>query len=156
MQFHRLAAGVAALAMSAVAGAALAQDTSAPPVSGSVTLNAGFENDPYRISITPGGSINAQSAVSSQCRGYISNAADFELTYRAGNWPLIIEVESSVDTTLVVNGPNGEWYCDDDGGDVGTNPKIRFNNPQGGVYDIWVGTYGGGLASGTLIITEID
>jgi len=155
MTFTRLAAGVAALALSAVAGAAMAQDTSASPISGRVTLNAGFDPDPYRISVTPGGSIDAQSEVSSQCRGYISNAADFELTYRAGNWPLIIEVQSSADTTLVINGPNGEWYCDDDSGD-GSNPRIHFSNPQGGVYDIWVGTYGGGLASGTLLITELD
>jgi len=155
MKFTRLVAGVAALALSAVAGATMAQDTSASPVSGRVTLNAGFDPDPYRISVTPGGSIDAQSAVSSQCRGYISNAADFELTYRAGNWPLIIEVEASADTTLVINGPDGEWYCDDDSGE-GSNPRIRFSNPQGGVYDIWVGTYSGGLASGTLLITELD
>ena len=155
MKLTRLAAGVAALALAAVAGTAVAQDTSASPVSGSVTLNAGFDPDPYRVSVTPGGSIDAQSEVSSQCRGYISNAADFELTYRAGNWPLIIEVEASADTTLVINGPDGQWYCDDDSGD-GSNPRIRFGNPQGGVYDIWVGTYSGGLASGTLLITELD
>ena len=103
----------------------------------------------------PGGSIEAQSAVSSSCRGYISNAPDFELTYRAGNWPLILTVEASADTTLVVNGPDGQWYCDDDGGE-GTNPLIRFGNPQSGTYDIWIGTYSGGLSSGTLLITELD
>ncbi|MFN3352832.1 MAG: peptidase S1 [Brevundimonas sp.] len=154
MRIH-FAALAAISAIALAAGSAAAQDTGASPVSGSYTLNAGFEPDPYRISVTPGGSINAQDEVSSSCRGYISNAADVELTYRAGNWPLTIEVASNSDTTLVINGPDGRWYCDDDSGD-GSNPRVHFNNPQGGVYDIWVGTYGGGLASGTLIITELE
>lgn len=155
MPITRLAAGAAALALTAIAGAAVAQDYSLPAVSGGVTLNAGFDPDPYRVSVTPGGSIEAQYAVSSSCRGYISNAPDFELTYRAGNWPLIITVAASADTTLVINGPDGQWYCDDDSGE-GTNPLIRFGNPQSGTYDIWIGTYRGGLSSGTLLITEID
>jgi hypothetical protein len=155
MPIIRLAAGAAALALTAIAGVAAAQDYSLPAVSGSVTLNAGFTPDPYRVSVTPGGSIEAQSAVSSSCRGYISNAPDFELTYRAGDWPLILTVEASADTTLVVNGPDGQWYCDDDGGE-GMNPLIRFGNPQSGTYDIWIGTYSGGLSSGTLLITEVD
>ena len=155
MPIIRLAAGAAALALTAIAGVAAAQDYSLPAVSGGVTLNAGFDPDPYRVSVTPGGSIEAQSAVSSSCRGYISNAPDFELTYNAGTWPLIIKVEASADTTLVINGPNGEWYCDDDSGE-GTNPLVRFGNPQSGTYDIWIGTYRGGLSSGTLLITEID
>lgn len=155
MPIIRLAVGAAALALTAIAGVAAAQDYSLPAVSGGVTLNAGFDPDPYRVSVTPGGSIEAQSAVSSSCRGYISNAPDFELTYRAGNWPLILTVNASADTTLVVNGPDGQWYCDDDSGE-GTNPLIRFGNPQSGTYDIWIGTYSGGLSSGTLLITEID
>ncbi len=155
MPIIRLAAGAAALALTAIAGVAAAQDYSLPAVSGGVTLNAGFDPDPYRVSVTPGGSIEAQSAVSSSCRGYISNAPDFELTYRAGNWPLILTVEASADTTLVINGPDGQWYCDDDSGE-GTNPLVRFGNPQSGTYDIWIGTYSGGLSSGTLLITELD
>lgn len=155
MSITRLAASAAALALTVLAGAAVAQDYSLQPVSGSVTLNAGFDPDPYRVSVTPGGSIEAQSAVSSSCRGFISNAPDFELTYRAGEWPLILTVAASADTTLVVNGPDGRWYCDDDSGE-GSNPLIRFGNPQGGTYDIWIGTYSGGLSSGTLLITELD
>ncbi|MFN5083178.1 peptidase S1 [Brevundimonas sp.] len=155
MPITRYAAGAVALALAALAGTAVAQDYSLNAISGSVTLNAGFDPDPYRISVTPGGSIEAQSAVSSSCRGYISNAPDFELTYNAGNWPLLIKVEASADTTLVINGPDGQWYCDDDGGD-GTNPLVRFGNPRSGTYDIWIGTYSGGLSSGTLLITELD
>src|SRR5690606_41682480 len=48
-----------------------------------------------------------------------------------GNLPLIFSVSSSRDTTLVVNGPNGRWYCDDDSGE-GTNPSLRFGSPMAG------------------------
>ena len=50
------------------------------------------------------------------------------LNYRAGSYPLIISVASRSDTTLVVNGPDGSWYCDDDGGNYGLNsgPALRL------------------------------
>jgi uncharacterized protein YfaP (DUF2135 family) len=43
--------------------------------------------------------------------------------------------------------------CDDDGGE-GTNAEIRLNAPRSGVYDIWVGVFGGGTAPAVLQITE--
>ena len=39
-----------------------------------------------------------------------------------------IEIETtrrSSDTTLVVNGPDGRWYCDDDGGNGSLNPALQ-------------------------------
>ena len=64
--------------------------------------------------------------------------------YNAGSMPLIFSVSSDVDTTLVVNAPNGSWHCDDDSGVNGSNPQVRFDSPQSGQYDIWVGTYSSG------------
>ena len=46
---------------------------------------------------------------------------------------------SRSDTTLVVNGPNGEWYCDDDSGED-INPLVTLGS-NAGRYEIWVGTY---------------
>ena len=41
---------------------------------------------------------------------------------------------------MVVNDPYGNFYCVDDS--FGTvNPTIDFNNPAGGSYDIWIGSY---------------
>jgi hypothetical protein len=136
------------------APAALAQDTSASPTYGSVRLSSGFSPDPYRVEITAGGTINASSAISSSCRGSIARAPDYELTYTAGNLPLYILVNASSDTTLVVNGPDGQWYCDDDS-NGGTNPQVTWNSPRSGTYDIWVGTYSGGTAPATLFFTEL-
>jgi hypothetical protein len=54
----------------------------------------------------------------------------------------MISVLSRSDTTLVVNGPNGEWYCDDDSGED-TNPLVTLGS-NAGRYEIWVGTYSSG------------
>ncbi|MBX9728860.1 MAG: hypothetical protein K2X31_08135, partial [Sphingopyxis sp.] len=80
---------------------------------------------------------------------------DFEVTYSAGSLPLIFRTQSARDTTLVINGPDGAWYCDDDGGD-GLNAYVRFDKPNSGTYDIWVGTYGGGITPATLYISELN
>ena len=122
---------------------------------GTVTLRAGFTPDPQVISIRAGGSVNAEN-VASNCRGYISRSPDLELSYTSGSLPLIISVDSGSDTTLVINGPDGRWYCDDDGGENGTNPAMRINDPQSGTYDIWVGTYSSGQSQpASLNISEL-
>lgn len=112
---------------------------------GTVTLRAGFRPDPHRISMRAGGTIDAQN-IASNCRGFVTRAPDVELNYTSGSLPLILSVDSQSDTTLVVNGPDGRWYCDDDGGTGSLNPALRFNNPQTGTYDIWVGTYSSGAS----------
>jgi len=136
-------------------GSVFAQDTSADPNYGTLRLSAGFQPDPKVVSLTAGGGISASSA-SSSCSGYIANAPDVRLYYTSGAYPLIISVDSAADTTLVVNAPNGSWYCDDDSGN-GSNPSLRFGSPQSGRYEIWVGTYSNsGYASANLSISEIS
>jgi hypothetical protein len=147
-------AAVAAVAAIAAAGSAAAQNYSLPANYGEVTLYAGFTPDPFTVNLTAGGNIDASYSVSSSCRGYITNAPDVQLNYSAGSLPLIISVNSGSDTTLVINGPDGRWYCDDDGGE-GLNPSIRWNSPMSGAYDIWVGSYSGNAAGATLSISEL-
>ncbi len=146
-----LAAGIAAASF---AGLAAAQDWSLQPTFGTVNLNSGFTPDPYTVAITAGGTIEA-SNLSSSCRGMIANAPDFRLNFSAGSMPLYISAYSSADTTLVVNGPDGSWYCNDDTN--GLDPSLGWGNPQSGQYDIWIGTYGtnSDLASSTLHISEL-
>lgn len=148
-------AAVAALAVMAPQSA-MAQDYSRTPNFGSVRLSAGFTPDPHRVSITAGGSIDAYTGTDlpGACVGKISNAPDYRVTYNAdGNWPLVFRTLSSRDTTLVINGPDGRWSCDDDSyGDL--DAEVRFNRPQSGVYDIWVGTFGEEVAPATLLVTE--
>jgi hypothetical protein len=139
--FVRILAATAALAAVASAGIATAQNYSLNPTYGTVNLNAGYTPDPYVVNVQSGGSQNAQN-LSSSCRGFIANAPDVRVNYSAGSFPLIFSVASSADTTLVINAPDGSWYCDDDGGNNGLNPAIRFGSPMSGQYDVWIGTYG--------------
>lgn len=147
---------VTAAATAAFTSAGWAQDYGLEPTYGSVTLPGGFTPDPYTVSLSSGGSINAADRnLGSDCRGYIANAPDFRLNFSAGSLPLIISVDSGSDTTLVINAPDGSWYCDDDSGD-GLNPSVRFGSAMSGQYDIWVGTYGSdNLESATLSISEL-
>lgn len=146
----------ASAALLSVAGVAAAQDWSLAPTFGQANLNAGFTPDPYTVSMTAGGNIDAANTTGGQCAGMIANAPDFRLNYNAGGFPLYIGARSNTDTTIVVNAPDGSWYCDDDSGG-NLDPLLNWANPQSGQYDIWIGTYGSGsgLASATIRISEL-
>ncbi len=143
---------LASLAIVSLAASASAQDMSADAVYGSISLEAGFMPDPNETELTAGGTIAVTEA---GCAGNIAQSPDLELTFTAGENPLHIYVTSETDTTLVINGPDGSWYCNDDAN--GYNPAVTFEPALSGVYDIWVGTYDSGeRAPATLKITEID
>jgi hypothetical protein len=162
MRRLKLIAGVAGLTLALTACATVSDssgtlpDYSASPTYGTVSLSAGFPSDPRVVSLQSGGPIPA-SNISPSCEGYVARAPDVRLIYHAGELPLILSVASSADTTLVVNSPGGQWYCDDDSGTNGVNPSLRFSRPVSGQYDIWVGTYGGtGTNSARLHISEVS
>ena len=143
-----LAAALAALM--GVATTAAAQDPGAAATSGATQARAGFTPDPIRVSIYSGGSIDA-SRLGSSCVGMIASAPDYEFTYTAGSFPLSFGVVSDGDTSLVINGPDGRWYCNDDA--QGLNPILTWGRPQSGAYDVWVGAVGE-ASSSTLLISE--
>lgn len=144
-------ASALALAISAPSSA---QDSSANPSYGTLTLSSGFTPDPNITSVQAGGSTDA-SNIGSPCTGTIANAPDVRLNYSAGSLPLLISVASDHDTTLVINAPDGQWYCDDDSGE-GVNPLVNFPKPMSGRYEIWVGTYSSGeYRSAQLHISEL-
>lgn len=134
------------------AAPAMAQSAHLTATFGEVHLSAGFTPDPYRVSMTAGGHING-AALPGACIGNIADAPDFEITYNAGSFPLVFRTLSSADTTLIINGPDGRWYCDDDSYGDG-DAMVRFSNPQSGTYDVWVGVFGDNTAPATLEITE--
>lgn len=151
----RSLAAASSVLLAAVAVPASSQNTNANPNYGTVALRTGFTPDPRVVSLRAGGDIDASNA-GSGCSGFITAAPDVRLVYTAGSLPLIISVAADSDTTLVVNGPDGRFYCDDDGGVGALNPSVRFNNPQSGRYEIWVGTYrSGGTQPARLHISEL-
>jgi hypothetical protein len=152
-----LLAAIAALALGAAPSHA--QNFALEPAFGQATLNAGFAPDPHTVEIVAGGEIDAGAALGvdargTACIGTIADAPDYRLQYTAGALPLTFSFVSDGDTTLVINAPDGAWYCDDDGGGF-PNPMVEFATPMSGQYDIWVGVFGGGNPAGTLSISEL-
>lgn len=87
------------------------------------------------------------------CIGFINpEAPHLRLHYKSSGLPLQVYVGSAADTTLIIRTPNGEWRCDDDS--LAKNPAVRFAQPQDGVYDVWVGAFGGGRPQADVFITE--
>lgn len=134
-------------------------DFSLEPAYGAIDLVSGFTPDPHEVAISAGGSIDASVLNQPGCVGSIARAPDFRVNWTSGSsgLPLIFSVASDADTTLVVNDAEGNWVCDDDGGNEGLNPSITFANPASGQYDIWVGTFSSGdLQPSTLNVSEVS
>jgi hypothetical protein len=139
-------------------GTAGALDYSLESNYGSRSLTSGFTPDPQSILVTSGGNVDVSSALGSGCGGYATSAPDFEVSYTSGTFSLLrfyFVASAGGDTTLIINAPDANWYCNDDSFST-LNPTIDFQNPSSGTYDIWVGSYASGqFVSGTLYITEV-
>ncbi len=141
----------AVIAALSAAGAAATQETQA------LRLQSGFMPDPQAITVPAGGAMSASDLVRStrgvggarmgdagdgHCRGRVSQAPTVRLEYASfGRLPLIITNRAEFDTTLVVRGPDGTWYCDDDSGE-GLDAQLVFEGPGSGTYEIWAGVFG--------------
>ena len=144
-----------AVLSSVAATPAVAQDTGAPATYRELELDSGFSGDPQVIQVRAGGTIDA-SRLGSPCTGFIAGPPDVRLVYDAGSLPLILSVAAGSDTTLVVNAPDGRWYCDDDSGEAPLNPMVRFNAPDSGRYEIWIGTFSNSASQPALLhISEL-
>jgi hypothetical protein len=131
-------------------GRAVSQNISLDPTYGSKLLLPGFMPNPFVKQVVSGGPIQTQLG---GVRAWVANAPDFKVYYTASSHPLTIRVESAVDTTLLVNLPDGTWVADDDSGG-NLNPLLRFSKPQSGRYDIYIGSYNNEFGKATLIIAE--
>ncbi len=131
------------------------------PIYGATALGAGFAPDPHTVSMASGGGVDVRADLGTACagdaQGYVASAPGYRVQYTAGaGGRLRFFFRADGDTTLVIYGPDGRWTCDDDsGGD--RNPLITFENPLGGAYSIWVGSYHRGeVVNGQLFITGRD
>jgi hypothetical protein len=145
-QFLAAAAIVAGMAAPALA----CPNWEAAPSFGQIDLNAGFMPDPYVRNITAGGRYDLAGCFGSYgWGGSVASRPDFDLYWNGSSAQLTIAVNSGADTVLLINAPDGQWYYSDD------PSAITFSNPQAGLYDIWIGAYGGGRGlPGQLVITE--
>lgn len=127
-------------------------DYMAAPTFGTVTLEAGFTPDPNVTHVEAGGP-DPVPDLAAGCVGHVNAAApDLDLSYTAGDYVLTVYARSTVDTTLIVNAPDGSWHCGDD--EDGQDPVVSFDVPKSGYYSIWVGTYGSATSVAFLYISE--
>ncbi len=138
----RLIVVTGAVALALCASAASAQER--------LSLSSGFLPDPVEISVYSGGGEDA-SNLGGSCVGQIASRPDVVLQYDSSGGPLSFSFVSRGDTSLVINGPNGRNYCNDDTN--GLNPVVTWSSAPSGQYDIWIGAVGD-AASGTLLISE--
>lgn len=104
---------------------------------GTIQLATGFQPDPSVAQGTSGGQ-RAASSMMQGCQGWIANTPDHILNLTTQFRWLRIFAESSSDTTIVIQGPDGRVQCDDDTFD--RNPAIQTSFTPG-QYRIWVGSY---------------
>jgi serine protease Do len=125
---------------------------------GTVTLNAGFANDPRTVYVLSGGSVDVVAQnLGSGCTGYAASTPDYRIRWSGSNSSLRIffVADGGEDTTLIVNDVSGNWRCNDDYD--GLDPLVELTNPVAGQIDVWVGSYSSGsLVGGTLYVTEFD
>jgi hypothetical protein len=154
--FVRIALAAAALVVGLGAATAFAQNVNARAAwrNADVSLVAGFLPDPVVLTGRAGGDWYFTTTSTCQRGGWFANAPDARLRYQAGSYQLSFYVRAPGDTMLLINAPNGAWYCNDDY--QGLDPAIVFNNPMSGRYEIWVGTYNRArVRNSRLYITEL-
>lgn len=111
--------------------------------SGFLSLSPGFSPNPTVLIGTGGGDRPAETVVDTDqsltgpCLGFISELPHENLSLQAAFSNLEIRIESDLDTTLVMKGPDGVW-CNDDKGSH--NPAIAGAWLPGD-YQIWIGAY---------------
>lgn len=128
-------------------------DLGAEPAFGALDLAPGFDAAAATIQLQAGGP-DAMSVTGPGCAGYITSAApSVNVQYAGGGARLALYVRSDVDATLLVNLPSGEWICNDDYDAL--NPALVFDQPEAGLYNVWVGAYTGGEPTpATFVATE--
>jgi hypothetical protein len=132
------------------------------PNFGTYQLQAGFSNDPYPIDMIAGGDIDA-SYLGGGCSGMVTAAPDVRVIYD-GTSPtglLRFYFQGSGDATLIVNDPQGTFWCNDDYSANTVDPGVDLINVTGTLgedqFDVWVGSYIPDEAViGTLYVTELN
>ena len=118
------------------------------------TINQGSFRQEFEL--LAGGSFEAAAGFGGSCNGFIAGNADFITYVDSAGIDVEMTVRSAEDTTLVVRGPDGTVYCDDDsGGDF--NPLLLIAGAQSGPYEVWLGTFSSvGNAPATLSVGDAN
>ncbi|MFN4100955.1 MAG: hypothetical protein ACK4GT_14370 [Pararhodobacter sp.] len=131
--------------------AATELDPGAEPVLGRLSFGPDTSIDP-RVIFDIAASDTDAFGMGDGCVGYITpSQPDLVVDTTEGLPQLMVYMVSDADGTLVISGPDGELYCNDDF--EGLNPGVMIPNPQPGAYAVFAGTYGGSGGMATLGVT---
>ena len=119
-----------------------------------LTLSSGFTPDPQVLAMKAGGNIEVDEGDCSY--GYIAESGGMGLQYTAGLFDLYVYAESDIDTMLIIRTPSNRFICDDDGhGNL--NPLVHIEDPESGLYIVFVGGYTQNeYRDATLYISELS
>lgn len=123
-----------------------------------ITINpeAGFPLDPFLVSLQGGGPVEA-STLSEGCTGFIPASPAVTVDYQGDADMLRAFFYSDGDTTLVVQTPDGDYLCDDNGNQLVLDATVEITKPVQGPYNVWVGaTDAKALVPGFLVFTTHD
>ena len=132
-----------ALMAAAFYGTASAQsglNAAGEPAYGTRAFVPGFAPPQFSIDLVSGGANDVTSLqLGDNCLGYAAEDPDFVVELADDFERITILVDSRLDTTLIVNTPNGSWACNDDTN--GLNPAVVLRDAAAGQYQIWIGSY---------------
>lgn len=112
-------------------GFAFAQDLNAAgaPRYGRHALAPGFSPAPFTYAALSGGDIDVKALnLGANCLGFAARDPDFALELSVPFDLVTFLIASDIDTTLIVNLPNGSWACNDDTN--GLNPALVLHRAR--------------------------
>ena len=112
----------------------------ADPAYGVRTFARGFAPSPFSIEMISGGENDVTKFdLGENCLGFAATNPDFVMELADEFERITVLADSKLDTTLIVNTPNGSWACNDDTN--GLNPAVIISEASAGRYQIWIGSY---------------
>ena len=116
-------------------------------------IQAGNPLDPFIVSVNGGGAFDA-STLGGDCSGYVNIQPVARIDWEGKADLSKVFFYSDHDPTLIIQSPDGEFHCNDDASDLLLDPSVTFENPEAGIYNIWVGSYyPDQLIPGVLVVT---
>ncbi|MBC8505409.1 MAG: hypothetical protein ISR58_08965 [Anaerolineales bacterium] len=131
-------------------------DYTAEPINGTHSLWSGFTPELFQIGLSFGGYEDVSDYFSSsECAGFTTSEPTFNLDWNGNSDGISFFFIGPWDTSMVLQSPDGDWFCNDDYSQNSPHPFIHLDYPSTGTYNIWIGAPSANIyENGSLMITE--